>query len=71
MTPQLLASVGWVTYLLYAVCCAVSFIWVSLSVPETRGVAVGPAMNEIFGDKEIIVDEEAMCEDNEVTPLLV
>jgi Sugar (and other) transporter len=52
ITPQLLASVGWVTYLIYAGFCLASLVWVLFCVPETRGVPVGGAMDELFGRPE-------------------
>jgi len=68
ITPRLLASVGWATYLIYAVFCGITLLWVILYVPETRGVAVGVDMDAVFGDtvEEIAVEEAA-----ETTPLLL
>ena len=48
-TPLLLAKIGWVTYVLYSVCCAVSFIWIDRCVPETKNIPSGRAMEEVFG----------------------
>jgi hypothetical protein len=48
ITPHLLAKAGWITYLVYAAFCAASFLWVSWCVPETKGVALGRPMDEIF-----------------------
>jgi len=50
ITPPLIASIGWGTYLIYGVCCVLSFIWCALYVPETKGVAIGPDMDRAFGD---------------------
>lgn len=50
ITPHLLASVGWATYLVYAIFCAISFVWVSACVPETRGVPLGRPMDALFDD---------------------
>lgn len=50
ITPHLLASVGWATYLVYAIFCAVSLIWVSACVPETRGVPLGRSMDALFDE---------------------
>jgi sugar porter (SP) family MFS transporter len=49
ITPPLLAGVGWATYLIYAAFCILSFVWVHLCVPETRGVGVGRPMDDVFG----------------------
>jgi len=71
ITPHLLHSVGWVTYLVYAAFCLISFVWVTLYVPETRGVPLGRAMNSLFEDdsKDDVFVEEV--EDvNETTALL-
>ena len=60
ITPHLLASVGWATYLVYAVFCGISFVWVSFCVPETRGVPLGRAMNALFDDglkSDVAVEE--------------
>jgi hypothetical protein len=56
--------------LIYAIFCGLTIIWVIFCVPETRGVAVGTAMDELFGDKATI-DEEVMAEDSEITLLLI
>lgn len=69
ITPHLLATVGWGTYILYAVCCFLSFIWCSFCVPETRGVALGRPMDELFGDKETQGEEDALEEVDEVSEI--
>lgn len=73
ITPPLLASVGWVTYLIYAIFCICSLVWVSFCVPETRGVGVGKPMDELFNttDDGLDDDEEAIVEVSETTALLV
>jgi hypothetical protein len=73
ITPNLLATVGWATYVLYAVCCIISVIWCHFFVPETRGVALGRPMDELFGEKDATDEEDALEEAEEVgeiTPLL-
>ena len=50
ITPPLLASVGWATYLIYAGFCALAFVWASACVPETRGVPLGGPMNALFDE---------------------
>lgn len=52
ITPRLLASVGWVTYLVYAGFCGLTLVWVQFGVPETRGVKLGREMDEVFGSFE-------------------
>lgn len=71
ITPPLLAEVGWATYLIYAGFCILSFVWVSVFVPETRGVGVGKPMDELFGAEDPSEDEEAILEVSETTALLV
>jgi sugar porter (SP) family MFS transporter len=71
ITPPLLAEIGWATYLIYAGFCTLSFIWVSVFVPETRGVGVGKPMDELFGAEGPSEDEEAIIEVSETTALLV
>ncbi|EON64118.1 hypothetical protein W97_03348 [Coniosporium apollinis CBS 100218] len=66
ITPHLLANVGWATYLVYAACCAASFVWVRIAVPETKGVKLGREMDELFsvGDKdELLRFEEGETEE--------
>ncbi|KAK4987210.1 hypothetical protein LTR50_004811 [Elasticomyces elasticus] len=48
VTPQLLASLGWATCLVSAVFCAISFVWVTFFVPETKGVALDKDMDDLF-----------------------
>ena len=52
ITPRLLASVGWVTYLVYAGFCGLTLVWVQFGVPETRGAKLGKEMDEVFGSFE-------------------
>jgi hypothetical protein len=71
ITPPLLASVGWATYLIYAIFCAISFVWVGACVPETRGVPLGRPMDALFDDS---LKDEATTEEvedvSETTALL-
>jgi hypothetical protein len=63
ITPRLLASVGWVTYLVYAGFCVLTYVWVQFGVPETRGVALGRDMDEVFGGFEGEPEEDLeVCE---------
>ena len=71
ITPPLLAEIGWATYLIFAGFCMLSFVWVSVSVPETRGVGVGKPMDELFAAEGPSDNEEAVLEVSETTALLV
>ena len=57
-TPLLIQRVGWATYAVYAAFCAVSYVWVVVCVPETRGVGLGGEMDGLFegGKGEIVVE---------------
>lgn len=68
ITPRLLASVGWVTYLVYAGFCGLTLVWVQFGVPETRGVKLGREMDEVFGSIEGELEED--LEVSETTTLL-
>lgn len=71
ITPHLIASIGWATYVVYAGFCVISLIWVQFYVPETQGVALGVAMDELFGasPKEAMQEEHVEALD-ETTALL-
>ena len=71
MTPALLASVGWATYLIFGMFCFISLLWIVFFAPETRGLGIGKPMDELFGGETISYDEEAIEEVTEVTALLV
>lgn len=71
MTPPLLETVGWVTYVIYGGFCILTLLWVILFVPETKGVGVGRPMDELFGAEIPAVDGEAVVEVSETTALLV
>lgn len=73
ITPPLIASIGWGTYILYGTFCVIAFVWCYFFVPETRGVAIGADMDRAFGDqpKSENVPEVAEIEDvDEETPLI-
>jgi hypothetical protein len=73
ITPHLLAKAGWITYLVYAGFCAASCLWVSWCVPETKGVALGRPMDEIFETARVETtddDFEEVEDVSEVTVLL-
>jgi MFS family permease len=66
ITPHLLASAGWITYLIYSAFCAGSLIFVVYCVPETKDVKLGRDMDTLFRPEEATADgeiEEA-CEVN-------
>jgi len=63
ITPHLISRFGWATYLVYAAFCCASLVWTVTCVPETRGVALGPPMDALFGDENLnLLDEEATTE---------
>ncbi|RMZ91457.1 hypothetical protein DV736_g1285, partial [Chaetothyriales sp. CBS 134916] len=76
ITPLLIASIGWRTYVLFAAFSAVTFFWCAFFVPETRGVPMGPAMDTVFREVPIVVvgneveEIEEVEEVSEVAPLL-
>jgi len=70
ITPSLLASVGWATYLLYAGCCTASLFWVLFYVPETKGVPLGRAMDDLFNQPGKGPQTECIEEVDETTDLL-
>ncbi|CZR54855.1 related to monosaccharide transporter [Phialocephala subalpina] len=67
ITPRLLASIGWATYIIYALFCTLTYIWVLFSVPETRNVALGKEMDQVFAG---VKDDFDLEEDVETTVLL-
>jgi hypothetical protein len=69
ITPRLLTSVGWATYVLYAICCSLTFLWVSWYVPETKDVPLGRAMDKLFGSTMMYSRNAEVVE--ETTPLPV
>ena len=71
ITPLLLARVGWATYLVYAGFCILSYIWVNVFIPETRGIMFGRPMDELFGVDPKDEDEEDFLKVSEETALLV
>lgn len=71
ITPPLLSSIGWVTYVIYGGFCVAALLWTAFFVPETRGLGVGKPMDELFGADVLASDEEAIIEVSETTALLV
>lgn len=71
ITPPLLATIGWATYVVFGAFCVASLLWVTFFVPETRGLGVGKPMDDLFGADEVADDEEAIVEVSETTALLV
>lgn len=69
ITPRLLASVGWVTYIIYALFCIITYIWVLFCVPETRNVPLGKEMDRVFA-VAVAEDDIDPEEDLETTVLL-
>jgi sugar porter (SP) family MFS transporter len=71
ITPPLLATVGWMTYVVFAFFCIAALVWIGLFVPETRGLGVGKPMDELFGAAHLADDDEVIEEVSETTALLV
>jgi MFS family permease len=70
VTPHLLASAGWATYLIYAAFCAGSLLFVVTCVPETKDVKLGKEMDVLFNSDEQAIDGESIEEVTEVSALL-
>jgi ABC-type branched-subunit amino acid transport system permease subunit len=70
ITPHLLTTIGWGTYLLYAIFCILTVVFVLFSVPETRNVPLGREMDALFDDEKDIDEEEEIEEETETTLLL-
>lgn len=73
ITPPLIASIGWGTYVVYGACCVLAFLWCYYFVPETRGIAIGADMDRAFGDSPKIDDVPEVVEVEDVdeeTPLM-
>lgn len=70
ITPHLLTSLGWATYLIYSGFCTTSLLWVSTSVPETKGVPLGKPMDELFGvsPEDGVLNQGELA--SEITPLV-
>jgi MFS family permease len=68
VTPPLLAHVGWATYIFYALCCGISFVWMYYCVPETKAVKLGSEMDNLFGDERL--NQDSAVETGEMDPLL-
>ena len=69
-TPWLLARVKGATYIVYAGCCLISFVWIAYSVPETKGVKLGMEMDELFMAGDDQLSEDCIEEVDEETALL-
>ncbi|GAM84753.1 hypothetical protein ANO11243_027540 [Dothideomycetidae sp. 11243] len=71
ITPYLLSRVGWGMYLVYAVCCVLTFVGVQFGVPETQGVPLGAEMDKLFGvETSVEHSPEVIEEVSETTALL-
>lgn len=70
ITPRLLASVGWLTYVVYAGFCLLTYVWVTACVPETRGLPLGREMDAVFGDVKIGEVDVEVAENTETSALL-
>ncbi|OAP57938.1 hypothetical protein AYL99_08676 [Fonsecaea erecta] len=77
LTPFLLTTAGWYTWIIFGCVNAFTLIWAILYIPETRGVPLGKQMDALFEDVTIeptrddASDEtEDMMVVGEETPLL-
>ena len=73
ITPPLIARIGYGTYIFYGVCCVLAFGFCAIFVPETRGVALGPDMDRVFGDspkEDAAVTVDEIEDVSETTPLM-
>jgi hypothetical protein len=70
ITPQLLTTIGWGTYIIYALFCLLTTLFVFFSVPETRNVPLGREMDALFDDKRDMDEEDEIEEESETTLLL-
>lgn len=51
--------------LIYAAFCIITYVWVALYVPETRGVPLGKAMDELFKSSKASDTDTAEIEEVE------
>lgn len=58
-TPSMLDKIGWITYAIFAGCCALMGLWVFFFVPETKGKPL-EVMDEVFGDNTAQEDADRM-----------
>ncbi|KIW27334.1 uncharacterized protein PV07_07082 [Cladophialophora immunda] len=81
VTPILLASIGPMTFVFYGACNVIAMAFYYLCVPETRGVALGKEMSQVFGQDdrkdgesdgavEEVEDADDDDDDDDETPLL-
>lgn len=67
-TPLLLASAGWLTWVLFSAVNAITLVWCLLYIPETRDISIGPAMDAAFQGSLVRSPESVAY--NEHSPLL-
>ncbi|KAK8142728.1 hypothetical protein G3M48_008344 [Beauveria asiatica] len=59
VTPDMLESFGWGTYIFFAAFCLLAFLFTYLFVPETKGKSLED-MDEIFGDAAARQEKERL-----------
>ncbi|KAF4966810.1 hypothetical protein FSARC_5555 [Fusarium sarcochroum] len=59
ITPPMLESIGFGTYIFYGAWCAIAAVWAYLLVPETKGKSL-EQMDEVFGDNSGQEEKEIM-----------
>ena len=71
LTPFLLNSAGWVTWLIFAGVNAFTLIWCMVYLPETKGVSPGKDMDSVFGGDKESPSDNIQRGLSETAPLLV
>jgi hypothetical protein len=59
ITPPMIASIHFGTYIFFASFTVMMFFWVLIFVPETKGRSLED-MDTVFGDKSAVHDAELM-----------
>jgi hypothetical protein len=57
ITPPMITSVGFGTYVFFAAFCLLALIWVYLFIPETMGRTL-EQMDYVFNDNQSLVEQE-------------
>ena len=68
VTPRLITSIGYGTYIVYGVFCVISAVWCWWGVPETRGVKL-EEMGKLF-EREGGTEEDGVGEIEEVDDMV-
>ena len=57
ITPPMLTSIGFGTYVFFAAFCLLALIWVYFFIPETMGRTL-EQMDYVFNDNQSLVEQE-------------